>query len=245
MLLILSGCVKDKIETPVPDRTAEYFPLVLGKFISYAIDSIVIDDAQDGNVKDTVTFQLKEELASFQVSVSGDTLFYIHRFRRNNDSENWQLINTWVATRNATEATRTEENLKFRKLTFPLHDRKQWMATSYIPSSTIVLIGTENIQAYQEWESEVTDIDTADQVGNFSFVSGEIMHVSQTDTDDGSTKRFVLETYARNIGLVQRTDTILDSRCNKIGDFTECLGKPWLEHAGKGYVLSQVMIDHN
>jgi hypothetical protein len=55
----------------------------------------------------------------------------------------------------------------------------------------------------------------------------------------------VQEKYARNIGLVERTDTILDSRCIDLGDFTECLGKPWLEHAGKGYILSQIMIDHN
>jgi hypothetical protein len=54
-----------------------------------------------------------------------------------------------------------------------------------------------------------------------------------------------MEKYVRNIGLVQRTDTILDSRCFTLGDFTPCIGKPWLEHAGKGYILHQVMIAHN
>ncbi len=239
------SCVKDEVEEPYVDHTTEYFPLIQGKYIVYAIDSIVIDDAPGGNKKDTATFQIREEITNFQVALSGDTLYYIHRFRRNKPEDNWQLIDLWTASRSSIEAVRTEENLKFRKMTFPLNDGKRWITTSFIPSSTIILIGTENVQAYQDWESEVVAMDVADQVGIYSFSDGEVMHISQTDTDDESTKRFVMEKYVRNIGLVSRIDTILDSRCIELGDFTQCLGKPWLEHAGKGYILSQVMIDHN
>jgi len=245
ILLFTLSCVKDKVEAPADDHTTEYFPLKLGQYIVYAIDSIVFDDAPGGNIKDTVTFQIKEEVTSFQVALSGDTLYYIHRFRRNKPEDNWKLIDLWTASRSSSEALRTEENLKFRKMTFPLHDGKKWIATSYIPSSMTILVGTENIQAYQDWDSEVLAFDVADQVGTFSFGDGKVMHISQTDTDDGNTKRYVMEKYSRNIGLVARTDTILDSRCFALSDFTECLGKPLLEHAGKGYILSQVMIDHN
>jgi len=245
ILVFFTACVKDEVETPVADNTKEYFPLQLGRYIDYAIDSIVIDDAQGGNSKDTATFQIREQVTNYEISLSGDTLYYIHRLRRESSEQNWQLIDLWTSSCNATEAVRTEENLKFRKLTFPLQDGKRWFATSYIPSSTTILIGTENVQAYQDWESEVTAINVSDQVGNYSFGPGDVMHVYQTNTDDGSTKRFVMEKYARNIGLVSRIDTILDSRCIELGDFTPCLGKPWVDHAGKGYILSQVMIDHN
>jgi len=244
-LLFLGSCVRDKVEAPAVDLTTQYFPLKLGQYVAYAIDSIVIDDAPEGNVKDTSSFQVREEVTSYQISISGDTLYYIHRSRRNKIEDPWLVTDLWTASRSVTEALRTEENLSFRKMTFPLHDGKKWIATSYIPSSTTILIGTENVQAYQDWESEVVAMDIADQVGTYSFNDGEVMRISQTDTDDGSTKRYVMETYARNIGLVARTDTILDSRCIELGDFTECLGKPWLEHAGKGYILSMVMIDHN
>ena len=243
-MFFFSACVDDKVEPPVPDTTKEYFPLKVGQYIDYAIDSIVIDDATGGNTKDTATFQIREQVASYEI-ISGDTIYYIHRYRREVAEQDWKLLDLWTTSRTSTEAIRTEENLKFRKLAFPLQEGKNWFATSYIPPSTTILIGTENVQAYHDWESEVTAINIADQVGNYTFGSGDVMHVLQTNTDDGSTKRFVMEKYARNIGLVARIDTILDSRCIDLGDFTPCLGKPWVDHAGKGYILSQVMIDHN
>ena len=71
------------------------------------------------------------------------------------------------------------------------------------------------------------------------------MKIIQTDSDDDLMKRYVFETYARGIGLVARRDSILDSRCIDLGDFGPCIDKAWVDHASKGYILSQVMIGHN
>ena len=246
LLIFLSfvSCVKNEIEDPLLDHSREYFPLIQGKYITYAVDSIVFDDVQGGNKKDTVSFELKEEIADYQL-IKGDTVYYIHRSRRDESASAWRLTDVWTARYTLNEALRTEENLTFRKMVFPLKDGRRWIVTSYINPLTEVLIGTENVQAYQEWQAEVVRIDIADQVGAFSFGDGTVMHITQTETDDDIIKRCVMEKYVRNIGLVQRTDTILDSRCIILGDFTPCLGKPWLEHAGKGYILYQEMIDHN
>jgi hypothetical protein len=130
-------------------------------------------------------------------------------------------------------------------MVFPLKDGRQWMATSYINFYTTILVGTEHLQPYQEWESEVQAIDVQDEIGDFIFAPGQVMHIRQTDTDDTAMKRYVFEKYVRHIGMVQKTETILDSRCIEIGDFGPCIGKPWLEHASKGYILYQVMIGHN
>ncbi|MEO7925755.1 MAG: hypothetical protein ABIR93_03415 [Saprospiraceae bacterium] len=237
--------MQDKIETPADNHSLEYFPLNLGKFITYSVDSIVFDDVAGGNKKDTVSFQIKEEVVSYQIDLAGDTIFYLHRFRRSTSEDPWLITDLWTANRSTVEASRTEENLKFRKMTFPLRSGKRWSATTYIPFSTTVVIGTEMMQPYQEWESKVLDFDVSGQVGIFSFEAGQLMHISQSDTDDGSMKRFEQEVYARNIGLVSRTDSLLDSRCLTLGYFEPCFDETWLEKAGKGYILSQVMIDHN
>src|SRR5687767_5649285 len=85
LLLIISclalpflSCVKDQVGEPAIDQTRQYFPLVPGKFITYAIDSIVFDDIPGGNKKDSVHFELREQITEFQVQ-NGDTVFYIHR----------------------------------------------------------------------------------------------------------------------------------------------------------------------
>jgi hypothetical protein len=241
VLLYLVGCTDEAVNTPFPDKTREYFPLRVGSFVTFAVDSIVFDDAPGGNKRDTVQFQLKEEIASVNLDPSGDTVYYIHRLRRADDNEPWKLKDVWTASSSGTEALRTEENLTFRKLSFPLKFGKRWSSTAYINPETSVLIGTENVEAYQDWEAEVLSFDKAGSVGHFDFPDSTVMKLNQVNTDDGLMKRYVQETYVRNIGLVQRIDSILDSRCIELGDFGPCLGKPWVEHASKGYILSQIM----
>lgn len=244
-LALIGGCVPDPVNEPIINNSYEYFPLEVGKQITYAVDSIVFDDIAGGNKKDTVSFEIREEITDVQIS-GNDSIYYIHRSRRDVGSSSWKLTDVWTARIEENEALRTEENLTFRKMVFPLTATKEWIATAYIHPLTEILIGTENVQAYQSWEAEVIHVDIAEQIGSFSFAPGNVMHIQQSDTDDGATKRFVLEKYVRGIGLVQRIDTILDSRClEPPGDFTPCIGKSWDEHAGKGYILSQLMTAHN
>ena len=68
------------------------------------------------------------------------------------------------------------------------------------------------------------------------------MSCYQANEDTEIERRYVLEKYARNVGLVSRTDTIVDSRCKRLGDFIPCLGMPWIEKGEKGYIMNQVLI---
>lgn len=243
-ILFFHACGTDPVNYPFPDTSIDYFPLKIGSSITYQVDSIVFDDAAGGNDSDTVSFQLKEEIVSKNVTEAGDTLYYLHRFRRADETQPWIQKDVWTASSSSAEALRTEENLKFRKLSFPLRFGKRWYSTAYIDPETLVLIGNENVEAYQDWEAEVISYDKPAVVGPYNFPDGQAMIVEQTNTDDGAMRRFVRETYVRNIGVVERRDSILDSRCIDLGDFGPCIGKPWVEHANKGYILSQVMIDY-
>jgi hypothetical protein len=234
----------DEVDNPFPDATQEYYPLRVGNSITYQVDSIVFDDAPGGNSKDTISFQLKEEIADAGVNAQGDTIYYIHRYRRAADPEPWSLTDVWTTSKNSAEALRTEENLTFNKLSFPLRFGKRWYSTEYIHPQTSIQVGTENLKPYQEWEAEILSFDRAGVVGTFSFPEGQVMVMHQADQDDGIMRRYVQETYVRHIGMVYRYDEILDSRCIDLGDFGPCIGKTWVEHASKGYILSQVMIDY-
>lgn len=244
MLFFLS-CENDGINLPAVDNSHEYFPLSVGHFVEYRVDSIVFDDAPGGNSKDTITFLLREEIVSLNVSTSGDTTYYIHRLRRNDIHQPWTLTDVWTTGFDENNALRTEENLIFRKMTMPLYKGLRWIASAYINPQTEVQVGTEFIEPYEYWDSRVQAIDGADTIGGFVFPSGNVMQIVQVDTDDDLMKRYVYETYVRGIGLASRTDSILDSRCITLGDFGPCVDKPWTQHASKGYILSQTMIDHN
>ena len=244
-LFLITGCVDDPVEQPGAVKSEEYFPLHVGRYIDYQVDSIVLDDAPGGNQKDTVSFQLREEIVDYSLSVLGDTVYDIHRFRRNQEGSPWTLTDIWTVQYDENNVLRNEENLIFRKMTMPVYKNLEWIATSYINPNTSVQIGTENLEPYEFWESEVLTVDDSAQVGTFVFPMGNVMKVIQVDSDDDLMKRYVHETYVRGIGLVARTDTILDSKCIALGDFGPCIGEAWIDHASKGYILSQVMIGHN
>lgn len=244
-LFIFAGCGSDPVEQPGVDQGEEYYPLQVGKYVEYAVDSIVFDDAPGGNVKDTITFELREEIASKTVSGTGDTIYVIHRSRRNSEGASWSLIDVWATYIDENKVLRNEENLVFYKMGFPLYEGLEWNGTSYISPQSSIQIGTETLEPYEFWESSVISIDKADTINGFVFPEGTIMQIVQTNSDDDLMKRYVHESYARGIGLVDRTDTILDSRCIDLGDFGPCIGKEWIEHASKGYILSQRMTAHN
>lgn len=245
VVLFIACDNSDPINLNGVEDSRAYYPLAIGKYIDYRVDSIVFDDASGGNRKDTISFQLREQVAGFELTTLGDTMYYIHRFTRDADASSWTLKDVWAAWYEENEVLRREENLTFKKMTFPLYKGLRWQSTSYIPTQTAVTIGTEILEPYQYWESSVLSVDDAAHIGDYNFPSGQVMQIIQTDSDDQLMKRFVHETYARGIGLVNRIDTILDSRCIELGDFTPCVDKPWTEHASKGYILSQVIIDHN
>ena len=245
VLVFLTSCGDDPVEQPGAAKSEEYFPLAIGKYVEYRVDSIVFDDAPGGNTQTSVTFLLREEIVDYTVSQLGDTVYYIHRSRRADEASPWILKDVWTAEYNENNVLRTEENLIFKKMTLPVYKDLTWIATSYISPETSVLIGTENLEPYEFWESVVLTVDGAAQVGTFNFPAGNVMEIIQADSDDDLMKRYVHETYARGIGLVARKDSILDSRCIDLGDFGPCIDKSWSEHANKGYILSQVLIGHN
>src|SRR6187549_3821274 len=172
MLFALIGCGDDPVEIPGVDNSKEYFPLEVGRYIEYQVDSIVLDDAPGGNTKDTIHFQLREEMVSYQLSSSGDTIYYIHRSRRDQPGDAWTLKDVWTANEDENNVLRTEENLTFRKMTHPVYKGLEWIGTSYINPNTVSLVGTEHMELYDYWEAKVLDVDVADSLGVFNFPTG-------------------------------------------------------------------------
>ena len=115
LLISLFSCVPDETGEPFDDTSHEYFPLSIGKYITYQVDSIVSYDLPGGNKKDTSNFQIREEITDMHV-FNEDTLYYIHRSRREDPSQSWNTTDVWIAQKNSIEALRTEENITYRKI---------------------------------------------------------------------------------------------------------------------------------
>jgi hypothetical protein len=239
-LLFLLACDGEKI---VIDRGEAYFPLETGRMLEYRVDSIIFDDAGAGNKLDTFTAFIRERVLNKVVDLEGDSVYLVQREHRSSESSPWVTTDVWTASSDGIEAVRVEENQRLVKLEFPLYQEKMWDPTKYINTLISIPVGTETINMFSYWEGFVQSIDKPDQIGAFPFDS--VMTCLQANDDNELERRYVLEKYAKDIGLVFRQDSIIDSRCERLGDFQPCLGMNWMQKGEKGYILRLELINHN
>ncbi|MDX1479178.1 MAG: hypothetical protein R3301_15795 [Saprospiraceae bacterium] len=238
--MFLQGCGESVIH-PEPDRGYDYFPLTLGATWTYQVDSVIFDDGGSINVLDTVSGFVQERISGIQVDLTGDSVYTLERRHRRTVLDPWVLTHVWTISRDADRAERSEENVRLVKLAFPLDTGKQWDPLLFVSPETEVPVGTEIIEMYTNWSGRVTQIGHPQTIGDLAF--SDVMTCLQADDDNEIERRFVMEQYARGVGLIARVDTILDSYCKRIGQIEPCFGLSWIEKGEKGYILVQQLID--
>lgn len=235
--LVLFSCESDEIAPLPPASGFEYFPLAVGKFVEYQIDSIVYDPINaSAIVVDTTTSFLREEIVGAVESQTGDQLYQIERFERAADTLPWQIKNVWVAYRTDQEAIRQEENVRHLKMVFPLQADRTWDIFDYFPENTIISVEGETLEMYKGWNPTVVSLEAERTLANNNF--DNLLEISLVDAENLIEKRFGVEQYAPNIGLVYRKLIILDTQ--QIVD-----GVSFEERAEKGFILEQKLIDFN
>jgi len=131
----LASC-KDEDALVVIPRDYNYFPLEYGSWIVYDIDSTVHLDIDDGtNQQDTSIvyyhYQVKETIDSSFTDGEGEISYRILRETRQNDTLSWDFLNIWSCKRTSTSAQRTEDNIRFVKLSFPISSGDSWNGNAY------------------------------------------------------------------------------------------------------------------
>lgn len=233
---LLWACQPTIIAPPVPEDGFEYFPLEVGKLVEYQVDSILYDPVAGGQVIiDTNTVFVREEIVEVFLGANNDSIYRIERFERPNDTTAWTLQTVWSAYRDQREAIRVEENLKFLKLRFPVRKFDSWEIGTYAPTDFIVTVEGETLEMFKGWLPTVIDIDTTLMLPN--GITTDAIQVELANIENLIEKRFGLERYAKNIGLVYKKLMILD---------TQTVGvEPFEQRADKGFILEQRLLNYN
>ena len=237
-LLVMTACTEDNLE-PLPDGS-RYFPLDSERVLVYRSDSIIFDDDASGNVLDTLSGFIRETIVDTTSTAEGVTTYVVQRNFRRSETEPWSAPLLLLMHRDDQFAYRTEGNLRFIKMRFPLRKTTEWQPTALFNDAIEVPIGTELIEMYTNWDGRVSSLDQPESIGSLDFDS--VMTCIHADDDNEIERRYVTEKYATGIGLIYRTDTILDSRCKRLGDLQPCFDETWNEKGEKGYILNQQLI---
>ncbi len=233
VITLIISCSKET--EPVDENTFGYdfFPITKGKSWIYASDSIIYDNG--GSKVDTFSSFIKEEVGDSFVDETGITVYKLNRYFKRNPTDVWSRTNTWTTYTDKTRAIRTEENLKFIKLVFPLKKGLRWAGNVFLDEDIKIDVAGESIEAYKNWKHRMEEIDE-----DFSFNGSNVKSVRVNLVDDASIidRRKVTEYYGKGIGLLKKEMIILDSDGSRPND-------PWEKKAQKGFIHTLELIEVN
>lgn len=204
-LLFIVSCDKTK-PAEKENLGYNYFPLQVGSYIIYQVDSIVKDDKV---ARDTVfKFLIKEVIASEFTDNSNKSAFRIERYKKEYnpkvpyDALPWEIKQVWYANRTETVADRVEDNVRYTKLIFPAKEGAVWNGNA---ANTL-----------GEKQYKIVSIDKPETITKNSLDS--VVTVLQNNSENLVATNYSVEKYARNIGLVFKQEIILSKQPQNSSD---------------------------
>ncbi|MFN7119134.1 MAG: hypothetical protein ACK4TA_20215 [Saprospiraceae bacterium] len=243
VILLITGC-KEETETIDNQEDYAYFPLEVGRYWVYEVDSLLVSPTTGGNKIDSTRSYLKDTLVEQFIANNGDTVYRAERYQRRNPGEPWQIAAVFTMSRNQEQAFRTEDNIRLVKLAFPLRRPDGWTSTAYVDPMTTVTVNGNAIAPFNFWEgrARVTDIGEPLTLGSLQFP--ETVTATYVNRNDiVIAYRFAQEVYAKGVGLVRKDWQILENanpNCDAV-----CASKPWRQRAERGFLVNQRLIEHN
>ncbi|MBS1575316.1 MAG: hypothetical protein JST09_08440 [Bacteroidetes bacterium] len=229
---------------------SDYLPLVVGKYITYRLDSTVF--LNFGKKMEVHSYQVKYEVNAEVQDNLGRPAYRIYRYIRDTTgTQSWAPDNTFFITPLETQIEYTEDNLRFIKLHLPIKDGYSWKGNMYLPDEPYAsLFDFQNDNNMQDWDyfydgdpqpSETINGQTFTDVLSVKYQ--EIPDANLTDTIPMTEpfiveRSFLSEKYSKNIGLVYKEYTMWDHQPNPTqnGGF---------DPFTNGFSIKMWMIDHN
>jgi len=215
------SCKKDASISPISVNNKNYFPLEKERYWVYKVDSFYYNDFTSSI--DTFSFELKEYIESEIKDDKGNTSFKVERYYRNNNTETWQLKRVWQASFLQNSALKTEENIRYVKLMFPIKQNLKWNGNAYNT------LGNQNF--------EYTDIHKKTSLGTLDFDS--VCTVLQMADTSLISIEYHSEQYAANVGLIKKRKMSLQDTRSTIQTSI-----PIVERANKGTDVIYTIISY-
>lgn len=228
-----SAC-KKSTETLQSATIEDYSPLIVGKYITYQLDSLVYKSF--GTRDTTISYEVKYAVDAAINDSLGRPAYRIFRFIRKNASQAWTPDASFMAINTGNSLEFVENNLRYIKLQVPFRDGFSWKGNSYIDTYS----ANSSLQYMDGWDYTYENTDQPTTVGAYTLDNA--VTVNQRDEIIGnpddpqsySEINYAREIYAKEIGLVYRKFFHSEFQPGNGGYF-----------ADGSYGVTLTMIDHN
>lgn len=236
-VLFFSSCKKstEQLDTAA---LSDYYPLSVGKYITYNLDSIVVYQ-NFGQTKTVNSYQVKLVVDAQITDNLGRPAYRIIRYIRKTATNPWVSDNTFMAVNTGTSVEFIENNFRFLKLKAPIREGNTWKGNTFIDTYSL----SSNVKYLDGWDYTYDSLNVPAQIGALTIDS--TLKVAQrnevigdpTNPGSYSEENIAEEKYARGIGLIYRKFLHLEYQ-------PPVPGHPGA-YADGSYGLTMKMIDHN
>ena len=230
--LMLISCGSKTEPYIINDDSYLYLPLKLNSEWTYQVDSTIFDNK--GAVINDISRIVTEKIIDKFIDETGTDNYLVEQNIYNGQNLIHSKLFTYISDDN--KIIKSEDNLKFIKLIFPVKNGSYWDGNELFDSdNTIIYIAGEPIKMYDLWNYRYAEIDGQFTVNGVLY--DDVVTVLQTDTENSIEKRYSEEKFAKGKGLIYKKMTILNTQ--KIDNSI-----PWELKAEEGFILEKTLVSY-
>ena len=197
--LLLVQCKSSTLEPNEQTVGYTYFPIAKGQYRIYKVDEVINRYQQPTQ---RLGYLVKELIGDTFTDPRGEQAFRLYRYKyqdtarvANYNAIGWQLDSLWSVRRAANTSVRTENNIPYLNLIFPVREGSNWNVNQYNQ------FGTQNPVTYR-----VRDFGKPYTLHGINYP--KTLRVSQYNDFSclGQDQRF--ELYADGVGLIFKSSQI-------------------------------------
>jgi hypothetical protein len=233
MVLAIASCNKKMDSFSSPPLT-DYYPLEVGKFITYNLDSTVF--LSFGKLDTVFRYQVQDRVDAEITDNLGRPAYRILRFIRKTASDDWTPNNTFMAVPTANTIEYVENNMRFIKLTLPVKPDFSWKGNSYIDTYS----ANSEVKYLDDWDYTYDSVGIPLTINNMAIDSTiKVLERDEFLGQDPSMpnttyaeRNYSVEKYGKGIGLIYREFLHWEFQSANNNSYT-------------GYGVKLSIIDHN
>ena len=236
-VVFFSSCKKS---TEVFDTAplSDYYPLTIGKYITYKLDSTVVYQ-NFGQTQTVSSYQVKLVVDALVADNLGRPAYRIIRYIRKTPANAWAPDNTFMAVNTGTSMEFIENNFRLLKMIAPIHEGNTWKGHTYIDTYSL----NSTVKYLDDWDYTWDSLNYPARVGALTIDStvkvAQRNEIIGNPSNPGSYSEVNIgeEKYAKGIGLIYRKFLHMEYQ-------PPVPGHPGA-YADGSYGVTMTMIDHN
>ncbi|MBS1773764.1 MAG: hypothetical protein JST82_12970 [Bacteroidetes bacterium] len=202
LIFAIPSCKKADKQVPVPENQ-DYFPLQLGKYVIYNVDSTIWDDTNC--VKVVRHYQMMWRVVDTFTDGQNRPSMRMEVSIRKKATDLWTLQYVMYATNTGQELELAYSDLRFIKMVYPIAQDRVWDGNAYINTNDA------DLTYFKGWNYRYINVGLPFGNGDVTYDNTvTVLAIDQTVNDpypqpkDAAVRTFGEEVFAKGIGMVYR-----------------------------------------